>query len=231
MIARCLHQLSVALWFGSVAFFTVAGLLIFQAFEEVALETERPAWLPVVPLYAGTPPEGFPTPLAREQGSRAAGVAVSGVFPFLRAANRLCCGGSCNRLDDRWELAQRAMRAGIAAGPFRVGHRTLGAPPTVSAQRTHGCGPGRPNPGEGDPGPIGASGFWDVARYQPVGELCRPGSDNGARRSAASRTDATEPIPELDVPLRCDGSRQCHWATGRSRTPRHSPREVSSRRP
>jgi hypothetical protein len=90
MIARCLHQLSVALWFGSVAFFTVAGLLIFQAFEEVALETERPAWLPVVPLYAGTPPEGFPTPLAREQGSRAAGVAVSGVFPFFFALQTAC---------------------------------------------------------------------------------------------------------------------------------------------
>jgi hypothetical protein len=90
MITRTLHQLSVALWFGSVAFFTVSGLLIFQAFEEVALGAERPAWMPTVPLYSGTPPEGFPEPLAREQGSRAAGVAVSGVFPFFFALQTAC---------------------------------------------------------------------------------------------------------------------------------------------
>ncbi|MFQ3651766.1 MAG: hypothetical protein SNJ75_15685 [Gemmataceae bacterium] len=87
---RSIHQVIVALWFGSVAFFTVAGLLIFQAFEDVALSSERPAWLPVVPLYSGTPPEGFPEPLAREQGSRAAGVAVSGVFPFFFALQSAC---------------------------------------------------------------------------------------------------------------------------------------------
>jgi glycerol-3-phosphate acyltransferase PlsY len=87
---RIVHQISVALWFGSVVFFSVAGLLLFQAFEAVALSPERPAWLPVVPLYSGTPPEGFPEPLAREQGSRAAGVAVSAIFPFYFALQSVC---------------------------------------------------------------------------------------------------------------------------------------------
>jgi hypothetical protein len=90
MILRWLHHVSVALWFGSVAFFTVAGLLIFQAYEEVALSADRPEWLPRVALYEQAAPEGFPSPLAREQGSRAAGVAVSGIFPFFFALQTGC---------------------------------------------------------------------------------------------------------------------------------------------
>jgi hypothetical protein len=84
-LLRCLHTFAVALWFGSVAFFTVAGLLIFGAFAEVSREPakDRPLWLPVPTAFAGpSPGEGFPEPLRLEQGSRAAGVAVSKVFPF-----------------------------------------------------------------------------------------------------------------------------------------------------
>ncbi|NBO91759.1 MAG: hypothetical protein EBV06_05540, partial [Planctomycetia bacterium] len=93
MLTRIMHALSVSLWFGSVVFFTVAGLLIFQAFEQVARQeaADRPSWLPVASLYAGVSPgQGFPEPLRLEQGSRAAGVAVSGIFPFYYAVQTGC---------------------------------------------------------------------------------------------------------------------------------------------
>jgi glycerol-3-phosphate acyltransferase PlsY len=93
MVTRVIHALSVSLWFGSVAFFTVAGLLLFQAFEDEARKTaaDRPAWLPAVSLYdQGSPGKGFPEPLRLEQGSRAAGVAVSGIFPFYFALQTGC---------------------------------------------------------------------------------------------------------------------------------------------
>jgi hypothetical protein len=89
---KTLHVLSVALWFGSVAFFTVAGLLIFQAFTDLSRkpESERP-WFPVPAMFQHDPPEGFPNPLRLEQGSRAAGVAVSRIFPVYYGL-QLGCG-------------------------------------------------------------------------------------------------------------------------------------------
>ena len=83
-LLRSLHVLAVALWFGSVVFFTVEGLLIFRAFEAQSRlpAEERPLWLPIPPAYAQpSPGPGFPDPMRLEQGSRAAGVAVSGIFP------------------------------------------------------------------------------------------------------------------------------------------------------
>jgi acyl phosphate:glycerol-3-phosphate acyltransferase len=84
-LLRTMHVLSVALWFGAVAFFTVAGVLIFNAFERESLKKadERPAWFPTAELYDKEPPpkSNFPDPLIKEQGSRAAGVAVSEIFP------------------------------------------------------------------------------------------------------------------------------------------------------
>jgi hypothetical protein len=92
-LLRLLHVLSVALWFGSVAFFTFAGLLIFQAFAEVSAlpADERPLWLPLPKAFDRPPPgEGFPEPLRLEQGSNAAGVAVSKIFPFYYALQAGC---------------------------------------------------------------------------------------------------------------------------------------------
>src|SRR5262245_66678294 len=93
---RTIHVLSVALWFGSVAFFTVAGVLLFGAFEKESLkpQSERPAWFPIPPAYQKeVPPESnFPDPLRREQGSRAGGVAVSGIFPVYFALQAGCGG-------------------------------------------------------------------------------------------------------------------------------------------
>src|SRR5947209_6328976 len=80
---KTLHVLSVALWFGSVAFFTVAGLLIFEAFTALSSvpAADRPVWFPLPEAFAKSAPgEGIPDP-QKEQGSRAAGMAVSRIFP------------------------------------------------------------------------------------------------------------------------------------------------------
>lgn len=92
-LLRSLHALSVSLWFGSVAFFTIAGLLIFQSFQEKATPdiADREAWFPLPTLYSGeSPGKGFPEPLRLEQGSRAAGVAVSPIFPVYYAMQTGC---------------------------------------------------------------------------------------------------------------------------------------------
>jgi hypothetical protein len=95
MLCTCktLHVLSVGLWFGSVAFFTVAGLLVFQAFSDLARQSESERlWFPVPAMFQHAPPSGaFPNPLRLEQGSRAAGVAVSRIFPVYYGL-QLGCG-------------------------------------------------------------------------------------------------------------------------------------------
>jgi hypothetical protein len=81
-LLRSLHVLAVALWFGSVVFFTLSGVLLFGAFADVSRDEERPEWFPLPAIYAGpSPGVGFPDPLRLEQGSRAAGVAVGRIFP------------------------------------------------------------------------------------------------------------------------------------------------------
>lgn len=90
---RVVHVLAVAAWFGSVVFFTVAGVLIFQGFAEVSAlpGEERPLWLPLPEVFQGASPgEGFPEPIRLEQGSRAAGVAVSKIFPFYYGLQTGC---------------------------------------------------------------------------------------------------------------------------------------------
>lgn len=93
-LLRALHALSVALWFGTVAFFGVAALLIFDAFREVSAlpAEERPMWLPLPADLAKPTPEGagLPEPLRLEQGSRAAGVAVGRIFPLYYALQTGC---------------------------------------------------------------------------------------------------------------------------------------------
>ena len=92
-LLRGLHVLSVALWFGSVVFFTITGVLLFQSFAEVSRDPEgkRPLWLPIQPAYdQPSPGPGFPDPLRLEQGSRAAGVAVTRILPVYYALQTGC---------------------------------------------------------------------------------------------------------------------------------------------
>jgi hypothetical protein len=99
-LLRTVHVLSVALWFGSVAFFTIAGVQIFQAYERESAkkmkaanpEEKREPWFPVPAEYAKETPadSGLPDPLRKEQGSRAAGVAVGAIFPVYFALQAGC---------------------------------------------------------------------------------------------------------------------------------------------
>jgi hypothetical protein len=75
-MTRLFYTYATALWFGAAVFMTLAGVLVFRAFDE-ATAGERPIWLAEAPKVA---PDGFPEP-RREQASRAAGVAVSALFP------------------------------------------------------------------------------------------------------------------------------------------------------
>ena len=107
-LSKTLHVLAIALWFGAAVFFTLSGVLMFQAFEEVAVKPQasprseeeensrsaehRPLWLPVPPPFQRDPlGEGFPDPTRKEQGSRAFGVAVGKLFPFYYGL-QLACG-------------------------------------------------------------------------------------------------------------------------------------------
>jgi hypothetical protein len=105
-LLRSLHVLSVALWFGSVAFFTFAPLLILQAFQEVSdlPAQRRPLWLPLPDAYAReVAGAGLPEPTRREQGTRAFGVAVGNVFPLYYALQLAC---AVVALATAWGLAR-----------------------------------------------------------------------------------------------------------------------------
>jgi hypothetical protein len=79
-LLRTVHVLSLAVWLGSVVFFTIAGVLIFRAFEDESAKEKRLPYLPVPEYTNESPPEGLPGPRA-EQGSRLGGVAVGAIFP------------------------------------------------------------------------------------------------------------------------------------------------------
>jgi hypothetical protein len=83
-LAKVLHVLAVALWFGAGLFFTfVVGLSLFDTFEkETAVgPKDRPFWLPA-PAEPRRPQPGDPAPkeLLHEQGVRIAGAAVGPMF-------------------------------------------------------------------------------------------------------------------------------------------------------
>jgi acyl-phosphate glycerol 3-phosphate acyltransferase len=90
-LTKTLHVLCLGLWFGSVVFFTLTGLLLFRTFDELSARpaTERPAWFPAA--YDGPrPSEKFPEPLRREQGLRAAGQAATPLFPWYYGLQAVC---------------------------------------------------------------------------------------------------------------------------------------------
>jgi hypothetical protein len=82
-LEKIVHVLTLGLWFGSVTFFTFAGVSLIDTFEK-ATEPEakdRPYWLPApTELEKERPSERFPTPLRKEQGSRLFGLAVGPMF-------------------------------------------------------------------------------------------------------------------------------------------------------
>jgi hypothetical protein len=92
-LSKVLHVLSLGLWFGTVAFFSVVGVMLFDAFERVsALPADaRPIWFPLPREFTKDPPsDKFPKPLAKEQGSRAVGYAVTPLFPVYYGIQSVC---------------------------------------------------------------------------------------------------------------------------------------------
>jgi hypothetical protein len=88
-LLRTIHVLVLAVWLGSVVFFTVTGVLLFRAFTTESANEPRPPWFPA-PQYKNTAPlEGLPD-VREEQGSRLAGVAVSAIFPVYFALQAGC---------------------------------------------------------------------------------------------------------------------------------------------
>ncbi len=83
-VTKILHVLALGLWFGTAVFFSfVVGLNLFGTFERIAAEApaERAVWFPMWKAYDGPSPDPvFPEPLRKEQGARAAGVALAPLF-------------------------------------------------------------------------------------------------------------------------------------------------------
>jgi acyl-phosphate glycerol 3-phosphate acyltransferase len=93
LLTKTLHVLALGLWFGTVVFFTITGLLISHAYEEVSLKSggERPLWFPLPAEYnRARPSDKFPDPLRKEQGSRAFGEAVGPLFPWYFGIQAVC---------------------------------------------------------------------------------------------------------------------------------------------
>jgi acyl-phosphate glycerol 3-phosphate acyltransferase len=93
LLSKTLHVLAVGLWFGTVVFFTVVGLLLFQTFDEISRNdrADRPLWFPLPDAYAKQPPsDKFPDPLRREQGSRAAASGLGPIFPWYYVIQAGC---------------------------------------------------------------------------------------------------------------------------------------------
>jgi acyl phosphate:glycerol-3-phosphate acyltransferase len=93
-LSKILHVLALGLWFGTVIFFSfVVGLNLFGTFERAAAESpeERPLWFPMWTAYDGQlPAPTLPVPLRKEQGTRAAGVAITPLFHWYFAIQGVC---------------------------------------------------------------------------------------------------------------------------------------------
>lgn len=94
-LSKIVHVLALGLWFGTVIFFSfVVGLNLFGTFEKIAAEppAERAVWFPMWQAYDGPPPPAstFPDPLRKEQGTRAAGVAIGPLFHWYFGIQTVC---------------------------------------------------------------------------------------------------------------------------------------------
>lgn len=93
-LSKILHVLALGLWFGTVIFFSfVVGLNLFGTFEKVAEKEpeEREVWFPMWNAYDGPSLDpALPEPLRKEQGTRAAGVALGPLFRWYFGIQTVC---------------------------------------------------------------------------------------------------------------------------------------------
>jgi glycerol-3-phosphate acyltransferase PlsY len=140
LTSKIVHVMALGLWFGTVVFFTLAGVLMIDAFREQSASADRPMWFPVPEAMTKEPPSAkFPNPLRLEQGSRAFGVAVTPLFPWYYGIQAVCAllgsltsVGWCLSGARGWLLRTRAVLLVIALLTVGVGWWMEGI---VSAKR------------------------------------------------------------------------------------------------
>lgn len=87
-VVRSLHVLALGLWFGTSIFFTfVVGFSLFGSFEKQALANERESWFPQPAMYEARKSDMEPV---KEQGTRAAGFAITPMFMWYFALQGVC---------------------------------------------------------------------------------------------------------------------------------------------
>ena len=90
LFSKTIHVLSLGLWFGTLCFFTVTGLLLFQAFDDVSLKDKdaRPLWFPLPEMFAKDPPsDKFPDPCAGNRDRALPGPPSGRSSPGTTASN------------------------------------------------------------------------------------------------------------------------------------------------
>jgi acyl-phosphate glycerol 3-phosphate acyltransferase len=92
LFSKTLHVLTLGLWFGSAAFFTLAGYLIFEEFKKdvAAAEQQWPEWFVLPDGTRDTANTDLPELLTRERASRPFGVAVRPLFPWYYGIQLVC---------------------------------------------------------------------------------------------------------------------------------------------
>jgi glycerol-3-phosphate acyltransferase PlsY len=84
-LSKTLHVLAVGLWFGMSIFFSfVVALTLFGSFESLAQENTRPSWFPLPAEYR------LAQGLQKDQGTRAAGFAISPLFDHYFLWQGIC---------------------------------------------------------------------------------------------------------------------------------------------
>src|SRR5262249_26777539 len=91
--SKILHVLAVGLWFGSAVFFSfVVGFSLFGTFEAEARKegVDRPSWFPRAPQFDKQEDKELRYVPRKDQGTRAAGTAISPMFLSFFLLQGLC---------------------------------------------------------------------------------------------------------------------------------------------
>jgi acyl-phosphate glycerol 3-phosphate acyltransferase len=96
LVSKVIHLLALGLWFGTLVFFVVIGLLLFDRFENEATRSDdQPfGWVPHVRPYDAarrmSDTDRLPAWMRKEPGTRVAGFAVAVVFPWYFGIQDVC---------------------------------------------------------------------------------------------------------------------------------------------
>jgi acyl phosphate:glycerol-3-phosphate acyltransferase len=109
--SKTVHVLAVGLWFGMAVFFSFpVALSLFSTFEAQAQQNSRPSWFPLPPDYRLDPA------LQKDQGTRAAGFAISPLFDHY-----FLWQGICGLLATVTALGWTRAEPGRRVHAFRIG--------------------------------------------------------------------------------------------------------------